>query len=203
LTVAQKKGIFIIVKERVALFICLRRANAAKEFLEMKKLLLVMLTLALVLGVISCGNSPTDGNQNPIALQGRIWTGTGGLTPLLIFTGNQVTLKYGTGADVITAPYRTEYDGPENNNLGPDGDELVGRILTKADIAAARDVKFAITFFDFDSPYTELGTLTCLMTVGGADKAFDVVSFEPSDEARYYADPLIAIFKGVTAFGTL
>jgi hypothetical protein len=158
----------------------------------MKKFLLVMLVPVLVLGLFSCGEADpvaTDGQAAPIVLQ-KSWVDTGS-SACLSFSGNQVTVvnigQTGDLGDAILVPFRIDYDGPQNTAPG-----INGWITT----VAGEPQEFYVTFYDFDSPYKEVGTMTCIMDdVDNA--AFSVTSFEPSDEAKYYSDILLVIFKTV------
>jgi hypothetical protein len=158
----------------------------------MKKFLLVMLVPVLVLGLFSCGEADpvaTNGSAAPIVLQ-KSWTDADGIA-CLSFSGNQATvLNYGqTGllGDAILVPFRIDYDGPTHTEPG-----MNGWIAVRDE----EDVEFSVTFYDFDSPYKEAGTMYCTMD-DALNDTFQVTRFEPSDEAKYYSDILLVVFKTV------
>jgi hypothetical protein len=145
--------------------ICLRRANAEKEFFIMRKLLLVMLAPILVLGVMGCGKIDPD-VQTDYTIQGS-WAGATDdpeLAPyILVINAATMVVKYYTD---VSTPYRTEYS-PSNTD--------------RADV---KNAEGTLTLFDYQTN-DEIASIDLALSAEG--KILTIANTSWNIEEYYYS----------------
>jgi hypothetical protein len=161
----------------------------------MKKLLLVMLVPVLVLGVMSCGAKIPNGDPVPTSLQGNYNVSIVTTITKAYLVGNQLTIDRNTSDPNGKMLFRINYEGPTQDEDG---------YVPASTSTATPPWNFKLTLYEYDSKYTEIGTLLCNNAAECNETAavFIITGIEYPDERTYYTNLLNQLFGDGTQVWT-